>query len=234
MRQIFVDARDKVSGTSSNFSIALPQTLSLESGHQGRIDDFRLPVTTGTIYSGNNAVSLTMNGTPHVVYIPVGQYNSLAELGDAISKELAIYVSGGWTVTTDARNLSMAISCTNAFEFTSVGSFTKRLLERPYNVSGNGKGYNFLYVPLQGLDVCYLCCTNFTHGDSVGPKGATDCLCSIPITVGYGAVQDYSMSTSVFFDIPAMTTQQLSFQLRDRDYNILTVVPNISFTLTID
>jgi len=28
--------------------------------------------------------------------------------------------------------------------------------------------------------------------------------------------------------------QQLSFQLRDRNYNLLNIVPNISFLLTID
>jgi len=38
----------------------------------------------------------------------------------------------------------------------------------------------------------------------------------------------------VWFDVPAQTTQSLSFQLRDRNYNLLTLVPNISFQLTID
>ena len=42
------------------------------------------------------------------------------------------------------------------------------------------------------------------------------------------------MSNEVWFDCPSMTTQQLSFQLRDRSYNILHQVPNISFVLTID
>jgi hypothetical protein len=42
------------------------------------------------------------------------------------------------------------------------------------------------------------------------------------------------MSSSVFFDLPAITTQQLTFELRDRDYKILHLIPNISFTLTID
>jgi hypothetical protein len=91
-----------------------------------------------------------------------------------------------------------------------------------------------LYVPLQGLDIAYLCCQNFSHLDNVGPKHSSDVFCAIPITVPYGAVQHYSMSTSVFFDIPAITTQQLSFQLRDRDFNIVNSVANISFTLTID
>ena len=238
MRQIFVDSRDKVAGgTSTNFSIVLPQTLALESGHQGRIDDFRLPMTMPTVYHGNSGIYLTIGSTPYEKFIPEGQYNSLPELGNAI-RALLQSTTGSWTVTTDVRNLSMAISCSDPstgagipFQFTG-GSYMKRLLERAHDY--NGSGYNFYYVPLAGLDVCYLCCSNFSNMDSVGPKGASDCLCSIPITAPYGAVQDYSMSTSVFFDIPALTTQQLSFQLRDRDYNILNIVPNISFILTID
>ena len=136
-------------------------------------------------------------------------------------------------MTYDVKNTSMAISCDLAFQFTG-GSYMKRFLERPHNVSSDGKGYSFPYVPLAGLDVCYLACSNFTHMDSVGPKGSSDCLCSIPISVAYGATQVYSMSSSVFFDIPALTTQQLSFQLRDRDYNLLNSNANISFVLTID
>jgi len=44
----------------------------------------------------------------------------------------------------------------------------------------------------------------------------------------------YSMPWDSWFTVPAMTTQQLSFQLRDRDYNLLSIVPNISFVLLID
>jgi hypothetical protein len=107
------------------------------------------------------------------------------------------------------------------------------MLNCPYE-RPDANTYKFLYVPLQGLDICYLCCANFSHADNVGPKHASDVICSIPITVGYGAVQHYSMSSSVFFDVPAITTQQLSFQLRDRDWNIVNSFANISFTLTID
>ena len=108
-----------------------------------------------------------------------------------------------------------------------------RLLARDHYYDNYGT-YVFQYVSIQGLDMVYLCCSNFSNLDSVGPKGASDTLCAIPITVGFGSVQDYSMSTSVFFDIPQITTQQLSFQLRDRDYNILNIVAGISFTLAID
>ena len=45
---------------------------------------------------------------------------------------------------------------------------------------------------------------------------------------------EVNMPYDVWFDVPAMTTQTLSFQLRDRSYNVLTSIANISFVLTID
>jgi hypothetical protein len=143
MRQIFVDSRDKVpGGTSTNFSIVLPQTLALESGHQGRIDDFRLPMTMPTVYHGNSGIYLTIGSTPYEKFIPEGQYNSLPELGNAI-RALLQSTTGNWIVTTDVRNLSMAISCTDPstgagipFQFTG-GSYMKRLLERAHDYNGS-------------------------------------------------------------------------------------------------
>ena len=233
MRQIFVDTRDKVpGGTNSNFSILLPQTLSLGPGHQGRIDDFRLPVSIPTIYSGNNSIVLDMNGTIHTVFLTEGQYTSGAHLAGEIQAKLRAGPPGNWNVAYDGSKMSMNINCSNSFRFIG-GTFMSRLLARDHYYDGYGT-YVFQFVSIQGLDMVYLCCSNFSNMDNVGPKGASDTLCAIPITVGFGSVQDYSMSTSVFFDIPQITTQQLSFQLRDRDYNVLNIVAGISFTLTID
>ena len=230
MRQIFVDSRDRTSGTSSNFSITLPQTLALESGHQGRIDDLRIPNSMPTISAVNDSIQLLIGSTYYDLNLPIGQVGSGVDLANLIRQEL-VKTTGSWSVNYYANQMVLSITCSLAYTFTG-GSFIKQLLARPFQQTPNT--YNFLYVPLQGVDVCYLTCSNFTHMDSVGPKGAADCLCSIPMTAPFGGTQTYSMSSSVFFDIPAITTQHLSFQLRDRDYNLLNSNANISFTLTID
>jgi hypothetical protein len=236
MRQIFVDARDKTSGTSANFSITLPQTLVLESGHQGRIDDLRLPVTTPTIYHGNSGIYLTMTATGEKkeLFIAEGNYTTGDALGHAIFSALAAPgtgAPGAWNVVYNPTKLSMTITGSNGFIFTG-GSYMEKLLARPYTYDGTS--YTFSYVLLQGLGIVYLCCSNFANLDLVGPKGASDCLCAIPITVGFGSVQSYSMSNSVYFEILATTTQSLSFQLRDRDNNLVHALQNVAFTLTID
>ena len=231
MRQIFVDSRDRSSGSSTDFSMSLPQTLSLESGHQGRIDDLRLPNAIPSISDANNGITLNIGSTPYSLKLTNGQVNSGPDLATVIRQQLQT-TTGIWTVIYDVSQMTLTTSCSYAFTFTG-GSFMQQLLNRPYE-RPDANTYKFLYVPLQGLDIAYLCCRNFSHLDNVGPKHSSDVLCAIPITVPYGAVQHYSMSTSVFFDIPAITTQQLSWQLRDRDFNIVNSVANISFTLTID
>ena len=57
---------------------------------------------------------------------------------------------------------------------------------------------------------------------------------AVPVTASYGSGLNECMPYDVWFDVPDMTTQQLSFELRDRAYNILGIVPNMSFILTID
>jgi hypothetical protein len=171
-----------------------------------------------------------MGSTKYTVIIPTSQYDGNG-LASAIQTALQASIPGSWSCVYYANLISMSISCSNPFTFTG-GSFMTQLLQRPYTSTINS--YNFSYVPVAGADVLYLCSNNFTNLDTVGPNGSHDTLCNIPITCGFGSVQNYSMSPEVWVDCPSMTTQQLSFQLRDRSYNILTQLPNISFVLTID
>ena len=222
MRQLFIDSRDRISGTSSDFTIQLPSTLVLEGGqHQGRIDDLRIPVTVPTINASNNTITLRMGSSDYTVTIPIGQYDGPG-LATAIYNALQGAVPGAWGASYNTALISMNIGCSNPFTFTG-GSYMSTLLSRPYTISGNT--YSFSYVPVTGMDVVYLCCKDFSNLDH---------LCGVPVTCPYGAVQSYNMSNEVWFNLPAITTQQLTFQLRDRSYNILHQVPNISFTLAID
>jgi len=237
MRQIFVDSRDRSSGTSSDFTLTLPQTIALNGKRQGRIDDFRLPVAIPTINSqgpgANNSISINAHGSVHVRGIQAGNISDGDVLANRIFEAIKT-ISGAWTVAYDKENMQLRIETAGTpFNLTPDSPYSKWLLERPY-FRNNDQHYQFLYVPLQGLDMCYLCCPQFSNLDNVGPKGASDVLCGIPITVGFGSVQHYSMSNSVYFDIPASTFQTLSFQLRDRNFNLVNTVANFSFTLTID
>ena len=80
----------------------------------------------------------------------------------------------------------------------------------------------------------YLSSPQFSTLDIVGPGGSHDTLMCAVVTQPYGSVLDVNMPVDAYFNVPQMTTQTLSFTLRDRSYNVLSIVPNISFVMLID
>ena len=232
MKQIFVDSRDRISGTTTDFSIQLPQALTIEGGsHRGRIDNLRLPLVIPTIQSGvNDALQVQIGATTYTVTIPQANYDGPG-IAAIMQSLLSSAAPGGWTVVYDTSNIAMKITCTNPFAIVG-GTYSTQLLSHPYVQTSNS--YACTYVSVQGIDMMYLSSQNFQNLDTFGPNGSHDTLVSAVVTSAFGSVLEVSMPYDVWFDIPAMTTQQLSFQLRNRSYNVLTIVPNISFVLTID
>jgi hypothetical protein len=182
MRCIYVDSRDRSSGTTTDFSMALPQTLSLSSGHQGRIDDLRLPNAIPTVSSRNDGVQvIDKNGQYWDLTLGHSQCFTGQDLATKLYAHL-VSIPGNWQVIYNPALLTLEVKCNENFAFTG-GSFMKPYLERPFT-RADGKSYLFHYAPLQGLDIAYLCCANFSNADNVGPKHSSDVLCAFPITVG--------------------------------------------------
>ena len=128
MRQIFVDSRDRISGTPSDFTIQLPATLVLPEGHTCRIDDLRVPVTIPTVSSLNNTIQVQMGSSSYTVTVPTSQFDGPG-LASAVQTALQGAVPGTWTCSSSIALISMTVSCTNPFTFTG-GSFMNQLLAR--------------------------------------------------------------------------------------------------------
>ena len=231
MRQIFVDSRDRISGTSTDFSIQLPETLVIEGRRRARIDNLRVPLVFPTIQTGkNNILIVNVAGTAYTATLAQANYSG-PELATEVQRALSSSAPGSWTVSYDVSNISMRISCSANFTITG-GSFAAQLKFHPFTNTANS--YNFSYVSVLGIDIMYLSSSKFATLDIFGPAGAHDTLMCCVNTQPFASVLDVSMQTDSWFDIPNMTTQQLDFQLRDRSYNVLSIVPNISFVLVID
>ena len=231
MRQIFVDSRDRISGGTTDFTIQLPQTLSLGPGHRGRIDSLRIPVIIPTIQFGvNDTLQVLIGATKYTVTLPQANYDGPG-IASALQGLLTNSAPGAWTVSYDTSNIAMRISCTNPFTIVG-GTYGAQLMARPYTQTSNS--YSFTYVSVQGIDMMYLSSPQFATLDTVGPQGANDTLMAAVVTSPYGSVLSADMPWDTWFNIPSMTTQQLSFQLRNRSYSVLSMVPNISFVMTID
>ena len=231
MLQLFIDSRDRVSGTSCNFTIQLPQTLVLDGSHRGRIDNLRIPLVIPTIQTGvNDTITVKLGNQSYTVTIPQANYDGPG-LAGIIQSVLASAAPGAWTVSYNTATIEMSIQCSNAFTITG-GTYGAYLLSRVSTNTSNK--YVFSCVFVMGIDVFYLSSPNFATLDTLGPQGASDTLMQAVVTLPFGSVLDESMPYNSWFEINPMTTQQLSFALRDRSYNILNSIANISFVMTID
>jgi hypothetical protein len=233
MRQIFVDSRDRISGTSTDFAIQLPETLVVEGGnHKGRIDNLRVPLVIPTIQAGvNDTIVAQLGQSTHTATIPQANYDGPG-LAAALQLALAQNTPANWSCTYDISNIAMTLTCTSTNFTITGGTFAAQVMSHPYTQLANQ--YTFQYVSVLGIDMMYLSSSKFSTLDCIGPGGAHDTLMCAVVTQEYGSVLDVNMPNDAWFDIPALTTQQLDFQLRDRSYNVLSIVPNISFVLLID
>ena len=83
------------------------------------------------------------------------------------------------------------------------------------------------------VDMMYLSSNKLASQDTFGPSGATDTIMAAVTEGDYASVLNASMSSGVWLGMPTLTTSTLDFQLRDRSYNVLQNLPNISFVMTI-
>jgi hypothetical protein len=135
-------------------------------------------------------------------------------------------------VTYDLNNISMSISCTNNFTISATVGFGIQLLSRPYTQTANS--YACTYVSMAGADVIYLTSSLFSSMLTIGPNGAHDTVMVVNVVEPYASVIDRNMAYDVWLPMPPMQTGQIDFALRDRNYNVLTSVPNFSLVVTID
>ena len=118
MRQIFVDSRDRVAGTSCDFRIQLPETLVLPAGRRARIDNLRVPQVFPTIQAGVNDTIIVQRGqTPFTATVAKGNYTGP---GLAAAIQTALAPNGTWSCSYDVANITMTLTCLSS-NFTIVG-----------------------------------------------------------------------------------------------------------------
>ena len=232
MKTIYVDSKDRLPGGSPcQFQILLPQTVDL-TGRRVRCDLMRLPITILTVQKDRNDTLIVRLGSQnYTVTLSQGQYTGPELTGHAQSL-LTAAAPGSWSFTYDPSNIAATLTCSNNFTIVG-GTFGEQLLGRAYAQTPNS--YRFSYLPVTGEDVVFLCSPNFSSVNNMGPNKSNDVLLPCVITAPYGSVQQFDMPYDVWHDCPGGAVQSLTFELRDRRYNLLTAfVSNISFLLSID
>jgi hypothetical protein len=128
MRQLFIDSRDRISGTTTDFAIQLPETLVIEGGnHKARIDNLRIPLTVPTIQTRVNDTIIVKIGTAnYTATIAQANYDGPG-LASAVKASLAAAAPGTWTVAYDISNIAMSITCSQAFSIVG-GTYEAQLM----------------------------------------------------------------------------------------------------------
>ena len=247
MRQLFIDARDRVQGSSTDFLIQLRETLTTTAGvNFFRIDELRVPLVIPLIQLGiNDTFWFSLGGVITFVTLTSGNYSG-TELAALIKTALDDKdPETTWTVTYNNHLASLAIYCADqtfiALTDTAVAAaghslptFATALFQNAYSyATGGGRTITWSYCSMVAVDMMYLSSTKLASQDTFGPSGATDTIMAAVTEGDYASVLNASMSSGVWLGMPTLTTSTLDFQLRDRSYNVLQNLPNISFVMTI-
>ena len=137
MRRLFLDSRDRVSGTSTDFTIQLPETLVIEGNRRGRIDNLRIPLVIPTIRSGiNDTLIVRIETTSYTIQIPQGNYDGIG-LASVIQTAVGTATSIAWSCSYDVTNVAMTLTCPSSDFVVTGGSYAAQLMTHPYTRTGN-------------------------------------------------------------------------------------------------
>ena len=167
MRQVFCDSRDRTTGTTTDFTIQLRETLSTTNGvNFFRIDELRVPLVIPLIQAGvNDTFWFSLGGYTKFVTLAAGNYSGTdlaALLHDAVTNKEP---ENTWTVTYNNHLASLSIFCTDqtflALTDTAVvtaghplPTFASTLFQNAYSyTTGGGRGITWSYCSMVAVDM---------------------------------------------------------------------------------
>ena len=149
---------------------------------------------------------------------------------------IACLVDATFDLLTDAELVAKGLSparsfCSTLFKDAN-GPVPTTSTAEPGQIGG-GVSWNFPFVSMVAVDLVYIASSKLSTNDTFGPQGSCDTLAAMVTNNDFASVLTQSMPIGVWLPCPAVSRQQLDFQVRDRSYNLLTSLPNWSMTVTI-
>jgi hypothetical protein len=244
-----VDSRNRTSGSASNFSIHLRETLNL-TGARMRIDKLAFVNSFWTVTNENRYLYFKTND-------PSSPLISYALLPGAYSApELVLHMSSvtGRPWSYNSREGSMTVVCSDNNRTLATDEELKAITNWIVTPAGtspsNPKSFNeqlghvttasnatiyFPWVSMAPYDVLYLKSSRLTSHGSHGPKGEHEILCVIPITQAFGMVVEGGSPNDCFLTLGDISTRNLDFQLVNHKGVPVTLLQgSITFQITFD
>jgi hypothetical protein len=236
MRLIYVDSKFRSSGSTTDFKVALRETIHVADGSLMRVDQIRFPVEFYTVSARNKYVYL-INWTNGLCMIPL-------ELGNFSGYELAAHLrqrctdttggGGSWQAAYNASTGSMTITSVDTVTWLTdaqvrslpngtfganwsaadIDSFADNLGESPIM---SGRTATFQFVSVAPVDTLYLCSRILSSPDCYGPRHNHDVLAKIVLNnESLGQIHKTDMPYNLYHTLRECTLREIDFQLTDR------------------
>jgi len=229
---IWVDSRQRTSGTHSNFEVALRESVHL-SDARVRVDKLTFADSFLTTDLGSNLYFADGNNGFTYVTVPDAAYTgfSLAQaIKDATGRDCVYNVLTNTLVhvlqSADKPWLSDAAVAqrTGTYASGASASNVRSLNEVLGEGTISGIFVTWSWIRLAPYDVLYLRSNRLRCENHHGMRGDHDILCSIPLTQGVGSQIEAQTPTNVYYNLAGGSScRTMDFRLTDalgRDVNL--------------
>ena len=230
-RKLYIDSRYRSSGSHSDFTYQLAQSIEVPHGMVAVIDTLSVPNIFMTVDSTRNKLYVDIfEHPPQIVTLTTAMYNGIT-LAKELQTQLNAMGIGTYTVGYSSATGQLSVLATGG----GYATFSERSALRPFDcleVIGAldsqiliTDGVQFTlphHVDVAGTRVLYLCSSTFGHYSSLGPRGESDILRAIYIDASNGSyIVDRLANPFEFIECAGQQLQSIRFSLRDGNGQIV-------------
>jgi hypothetical protein len=240
---IYVDSRAAVSGSGSDFSVLLRETVRVSPGARLRVDKLRFVDSFFTTDMGRflyykDGGSIVYYGLPEQAYSGVrlaaqiqlmsGRTTSYSEATNSITQ--VVFAGQEWLSDVELKTYSAGFPA--GFSATAPSSINSIL--GPGGEDSNGN-LVWSFVKMSPYEDLYLRSRKLAAMNVHGPMGDHDVICKVTLDQGVSKVQSDQSPNDVWNDITDSSFKTLDFKLTDYLGRVVNLRGrSLSFQLTID
>jgi hypothetical protein len=231
-RKLYIDSRYRSSGTHSDFTFQLSQSVEVPHGWIAIVDNIQIPNVFLTCDGSRNRLYLRLSNSDQpdqdrTLTLADGMYNGIT-LAIELQTQLNALGVGSFTVAYGTGTGQLSIGVTDAAF--AVIRVLGRSVNRPYDaldtigaelVNGHAmfSGGTVVFpghVDVAGTRVLYLTSPNIGHYNSLGPRGESDILRAIYVDQPNGSyISSQILNPWEHIDVGGQQLQSLRFRLVD-------------------
>ena len=241
-RKLYIDRRYRSSGSHSEFTYQLSQSIEVPHGMVAIVDTVSIPNVWMTVDASRDKLYVDVFGhSPQVVTLTTGMYNGVA-LAAELQTQLNAMGLGTFRVIFNTSTGQLSVLSTGV----GYATFSERSVSRPFDcleVIGALDSQILItdgvevtlphHVDTVGTRVLYLCSSNFGHYSSLGPRGESDIIRATYVDASNGSyIVDRLANPFEFIECAGQQLQSLRFSLRDGNGQVVNLRGrSISFSI---